>query len=119
MAKKFGKFILCTAAIGAAATAYYYLHKKDEELKAKEEDFDYDDFSEHSNEAPASSSRTYVSLQRDEEDFTPLKEVAKDPSDIIDESTETIEEFFNENEEEEFEPENVELSEELPLENEP
>ena len=44
MAKKFGKILLFTAAIGtAAAAAYYYLRKKDAVGSAPEDD-DYDDF---------------------------------------------------------------------------
>ena len=45
MAKKFGKFLLFTAAVGtAAAAAYYYMQQKDSQLKeSSEADDDYDD----------------------------------------------------------------------------
>lgn len=46
MAKKFGKFLLFTAAAGTvAAVAYHYLTKK-EVVPAAEEDDDYDNFSD-------------------------------------------------------------------------
>lgn len=48
MAKKFGKFLLFTAAVGTAAAAvHYYLQKKGAE-HTESEDEDYDDFSEDS-----------------------------------------------------------------------
>ena len=64
MAKKFGKFLLCAAAIcGAAAAAYQYLQKKDAITISKENnDEDYDDFSEETEETP---SRSYVSLTKE------------------------------------------------------
>ena len=48
MAKKFGKFLLFTAAVGtAAAAAYYYMQQKDSQLKeSSDADEDYDDFHE-------------------------------------------------------------------------
>ena len=63
MAKKFGKFLLFTAAVGtAAAAAYYYIQKKDSSLSDfAEEDDDYDDFSEDL-EDDADTTRSYVSL---------------------------------------------------------
>lgn len=61
MAKKFGKILLFTAAIGtAAAAAYYYMQKKDSVVDVPEDD-DYDDFSEDL-DAETDSSRNYVSL---------------------------------------------------------
>lgn len=67
MAKKFGKFLFCTAAIGtAAAAAYYYIRKKDSDFSMlHEEDDDYDDFSSDldDEEEPENASRKYVSLQ--------------------------------------------------------
>lgn len=63
MAKKFGKFLLFTAAVGAAgAAAYYYMQKKDAEL-LNGADEDYDDFSEDAEDAV---SRTYVPLNHEE-----------------------------------------------------
>ena len=63
--KKFGKFLLFSAAIGAvAAGAYYYLQNKDavsnDEL---DDDVDFDDFSEDlDSESSDSAERSYVSL---------------------------------------------------------
>lgn len=60
MAKKFGKILLFTAAIGtAAAAAYYYMHKKNG--AAVPEDEDYDDFGKDAEEEPAAG-RNYVPL---------------------------------------------------------
>ncbi len=121
MAKKFGKFLLFTAAIGAAgAAAYYYMQKKDAALMA-ESDEDYDDFSEDADEKD--TSRTYVPLPHDgtgssenaaaadtapaqeapsakapsEEDlFTPLSEQAAQTAETAGgEMEETVEEFFD------------------------
>ena len=70
MSKKFGKFLLFSAIAGAAAYgAYQYLQKKDKAtvLSGKEEDDDFDDFSEDLDEAPASSKeRSYVYRFRSE-----------------------------------------------------
>ncbi len=61
MAKKFGKILLITAAIGtAAAAAYYYMQKRDSVVDVPEDD-DYDDFSEDL-DSDTESSRNYVSL---------------------------------------------------------
>lgn len=101
MAKKFGKFLLFSAALGgAAAAAYYYFQKKDAENFVSEDD-DYDDFSEDL-EDDAESGKNYVSLTPDkEEDFVPLDKVAK-PADKTKESKSSdkddadVEEFFDE-----------------------
>ena len=125
MAKKFGKFLLATAAIGTAAVAaYMYLQKKDSSMSQSHEDDDYDDFSD--------STRTYVSLTRDsseseqsdasqpeqsasskpeqsnpseseQSDFTPLSEqVNQTPEEALEASSE---EFFDEDDlEEEYTP---------------
>ena len=43
MAKKFGKFLMTTAALGAiAASAYYFFWKKDAELDDDYDEGDYD-----------------------------------------------------------------------------
>lgn len=64
--KKFGKFILFTAAVTtAAAAAYYYFQKKDAaSTQQNEEDDDYDDFSDDLDESD-NTNRTYVPLKRD------------------------------------------------------
>ena len=114
MAKKFGKFLLLTAAVGsAAAAAYYYMQKKDSVIDVPEDD-DYDDFSEDL-DTDAESSRNYVSLNADAKpegeeplgsenpteekvaeetfSFTPLSEQAKKAEEKVEE---TVEEFFDE-----------------------
>lgn len=113
MAKKFGKILLFTAAVGAAgAAAYYYMQKKDAEL-LKESDDDYDDFSKEPDDE--NSTRTYVPLSHDEsaptesaapaentesagEDlFTPLAEQVTQAAETVKgEVEETVEEFFDE-----------------------
>lgn len=119
MAKKFGKFLLFTAAIGtAAAAAYYYMQKKDAANAVSDDsDDDYDDFSDDLDE-DVETSRTYVSLNLDnasstedtmsepdyseEGDFTPLAEqLAKQAEETV---TETVEEFFDEEDEATEEP---------------
>ncbi len=110
MAKKFGKFLLFTAAVGTAcAAAYYYMQKKDAVDLAEDADEDYDDFSED-----AEATRTYVSLNRDaqaeassEEDsadkeFTPLSETVSEGAAA--DSAEAVEEFFDEDDGSELDP---------------
>lgn len=115
MAKKFGKFLLFTAAVGAAgAAAYYYMQKKDSKLSTDEGDEDYDDFSD-----TPEASRTYVSLNQDggteeaaakeepseENDFTPLAEQVTQVAETAKETAaETVEEFFDEEDDAEEEP---------------
>lgn len=61
MAKKFGKFIMTTAALGAlAAGAYYFFMKKDEFLDDDFDDDDFDDFDEDLDDDVAD--RRYVDL---------------------------------------------------------
>lgn len=101
MAKKFGKFLLFSAALGgAAAAAYYFFQKKDADKLVIEDD-DYDDFSEDL-EDEAESGKKYVSLTPDtEEGFVPLDKVAK-PEDkdkaskSSDKDDADVEEFFDE-----------------------
>lgn len=105
MAKKFGKFLLVTTALAsAAAAAYYYLQKKDGS-DASPEDDDYDDFSEDLEEE-AEAPHSYVPLNsetaaesspaEEETDFTPLAETV---SQAQERTEETVEEFFDEEEE--------------------
>lgn len=108
MAKKFGKFLLATAAIGtAAAAAYYFFSKKESDATEAQEDEDYDDFSEDLDEED--TSRTYVALNRaagetaedastETDDFTPLTEqVNQQAQETLEETSEA---FFDEDEEE-------------------
>jgi len=124
MAKKFGKILLATAAIGsAAAAAYYFMRKKNSALsEADILDEDYDDFSDESLDEEEEASRSYVSLtpspteeaskEADEEysfteaalddlepaeDFTPLTETVAQKLD------ETVEEFLGDETSEEDE----------------
>ena len=123
MAKKFGKFLLATAAIGTAAVAaYMYLQKKDSSMSQSHEDDDYDDFSDDLEDED--STRTYVSLTRDsseteqnasseseqsdsseseQSDFTPLSEQVNQTAEEDLEAS--SEEFFDEDDlEEEYTP---------------
>ena len=116
MAKKFGKFLLFTAAVGtAAAAAYYYIRKKDSEASLfQDDDDDYDDFSEDLDDDTDASSRNYVPLNREGQstsedsssqeksasDFTPLKQLAQ----TAEKSEETVEEFFDEEDYSDEEP---------------
>lgn len=113
MAKKFGKFLFFTAAVGAAAGAVaYYLQKKDVlNMADRFGDEDYDDFSEDLDEE-SENSRNYVSLNsgskpdgenaesEDKADnFTPLAEKATTVKPVKTEAT--VEEFFDEEDAEE------------------
>lgn len=123
MAKKIGKFLLFTAAVGtAAAAAYYYMHQKDSQLKeSSDADDDYDDFHEDLDES-TEFSRNYVPLNATaqtsapKEDvsaepapeeasaFTPLSDQAAALSGEEGETVEDVEEFFDEDDAEGEEP---------------
>lgn len=104
MAKKFGKLLLLTAAIGtAAAAAYYYMQKKESTIDTPDDE-DYDDFSEDLDEN-AEASRNYVSLNTDAKTETPAEEDSEEKKETetftplteqVKKSEETVEEFFNE-----------------------
>ena len=120
MAKKFGKFLLFTAAVGtAAAAAYYFVQKKNADMEMfRDDDDDYDDFSDDLEDDTDASTRSYVSLTRDGQgvsedtvvsmddddtsDFTPLAEQLE--QDVEDKLDETIEEFFDEEDSSDDEP---------------
>ena len=121
MAKKFGKFLLFTAAVsGAAAAAYYYMRKKDTD-GATLEDEDYDDFSEDLDE-DAETVKNYVPLTPDtkasdtnasdeekkEDTFVPLDQVAQsaDTAEAGEDSkaASEVEEFFDEEDATDEEP---------------
>lgn len=68
MAKKFGKFLLTTAAIGAmAAGIYYYLQDKESLTDEDPDDDDFDNFDEDLDEESAdrADDRNYVDLGLD------------------------------------------------------
>ena len=121
MAKKFGKFLLFTAAVGGAAAAvYYYLRKKDTDSDILDEE-DYDDFSEDLDE-DAEPTTNYVPLTPETRDsspdtssdtsekdsFVPLEQVAqnadKSGKDEDGKSDVEVEEFFDEDDETEEDP---------------
>lgn len=104
MAKKFGKFLLFTAAVGTAAAAYYMYKQKKDAVCPVAEDDDYDDFSEDLDD-DTEPSRNYVSLKpEDSSTFTPLEQVAKSVEDAVENVEETVEEFFDEDESSDEEP---------------
>ncbi|MGN0167288.1 MAG: hypothetical protein ACI4AB_04550 [Acetatifactor sp.] len=113
MAKKFGKFLLFTAAVGSAAAAVYYYMQKKEAVSTVPEDEDYDDFSEDLDE-DAEVSRNYVPLtpedkaagesKKEDSAFTPLEQVAKPVEEAAAKAEETVEEFFDEEETSDEEP---------------
>lgn len=94
MAKKHNGLILLGAAmIGAAAGAYLYFKKTDAD-RFDEDDFDFDDFDEHDEDENTkdSAKRSYVPLNLD----NAKPEDAEDKKEPFDEESETIEEFFDE-----------------------
>ena len=131
MAKKFGKLLLVSAAIGSAIGAvYYFARKKDAERDSAEDD--YDDFSEENEKE--SDSRSYVPLNPEgqaegkesaapaqeeapadsncaaqdtsdasagQDGFTPLAEQGADTAKKAEES---VEEFFDEEDSTDEEP---------------
>ena len=107
MAKKFGKFLLFTAAVGtAAAAAYYYMQQKNSLLmESTDADDDYDDFHEDLDKS-TEFSRNYVETEASSSssDFTPLSGQAADLSGEEGETVEDVEEFFDEEDAEDEEP---------------
>lgn len=117
MAKKFGKVLLFAAAAGSAIAAVcYFLRKRDNEQDIAEED-DYDNFGSASEDS-SDNSRSYVPLNAeaavnqdneeensgesgDEASFTPLTEQV---SQAMDKAEETVEEFFDEDDNSNEEP---------------
>ncbi len=122
MAKKFGKFLLFSAAVGAAAAAAYYYMKKDTSIPDDTEDEDYDDFSEDL-EDDSDTSRSYVAIPMESQETAAATEVSNEtiaevvekeslisadtPSNTVeffdadeeeDEADPTIEKFFDEDE---------------------
>ena len=105
MAKKFGKILLATAAIGTAvAAAYYYMQKK-EGVSIIPEDEDFEDLDDDLDD-DCEPCRNYVPLTPDpavsetqtEEDsnFTPLSEQVENVAETAEEAIEDVEEFFDE-----------------------
>ncbi len=80
MAKKFGKFLMVTAALGAvAAGAYYYLRGKDKLVDDEfDDDDDFDNFDEDLDEEDSSkqtdANRNYVDLDLEKSKAEEFKE---------------------------------------------
>lgn len=90
MAKKFGKFLMTTAALGAiAASAYYFLRKKDAEMDDDfDEEEDFDDFDEDLDEedtSKAEAERKYVDL-----DLTKAAEKAEEGAEAFKEGLDAV-----------------------------
>ncbi len=94
MAKKFGKFVLFTAAAAAACAGIYYYFQNKEKLSADLNDLDESD-----------SNRSYVSLNHDEASAeggeAPFEKLSSLVSDAAEKAEEKVEEFFDEDTEEE------------------
>lgn len=123
MSKKFGKFLLFTAAVGTAAAAIAYRLQKSEDA-LKEQDEDYDDFSDDTPHKTIDRTRSYVPLtpsstekkeaaqedvasEKKEDFFKPLDEVVKETSDSEkkeEPEAESVEEFFDEDSADDEEP---------------
>ena len=117
MAKKFGKVLLFTAAVGSAVGAIcYYLKKKDAAQDVEEED--YDDFDDSEDDTCAKSSN-YVPLnpepKTDDAQLCDSAEAKEDASDSFtplaehvaqaaEKAEETVEEFFDEEDSSDEEP---------------
>lgn len=116
--KKFGKFLLFSAAVGAvAAGAYYYFQNKE---KISDDDFDgdddFDDFSDNADKDTQSDTkeRSYVSLDMDAKEKDSSKSssenskesVAKEALSNLEKAAESakaeVEEFFDEDEDDAY-----------------
>ena len=119
MSKKFAKLLVFSAAIGSAiGAAYYFARKKNAEADSAEED--YDDFSEEEETKPG---RSYVPLNPEdgakdetasaeesasseeapgeetstgEDGFTHLADFTSKTAETVQNTEETVEEFFDE-----------------------
>ena len=81
----FGKFALFCAAVGAAAAgAYYYLSKREEEIADSFDDDDFDDFDDFDDDEDTSSdskfgSRKYVDITKSASDSDSEEAPAEKP----------------------------------------
>ena len=95
MANKFGKFLLGSAALGAAAYGAYYYLRKEEVLTPVSEDEDEDVTSEDLDGEPTKA-RSYVNLTFDKAKAEDLaKNAVKKARETITDSVQKVEEFFN------------------------
>ena len=95
MAKKFGKFVMTTAALGAlAAGAYYFFMKKNDFLDDDFDDEDYDDFDDDldddETDGQSEADRKYVDL-----DLTKASEKVEETAEKVEEAAEKVEEAIN------------------------
>lgn len=93
--KKFGKFLLATAAIGTAvAAAYYFKHQNDLKTALADDEEDEDIFEDDLDEC---CERSYVSLNNTEEVDDFAVEEASEFSPLSEQLTaeEEVEEFFD------------------------
>lgn len=109
MAKKFGKFILFTAAAAAACAGVYYYFQNKQKFSADyndDEDDDYDNFSDDLDDTDVN--RSYVALSHDNEttaetdsakEEAPFEKLSSLVSDVSQKAEEKVEEFFDEDEE--------------------
>ncbi len=101
MAKKFGKFLLCTAAIGTAVAAAYYAASSHSYVPLKNEGKTAD-----SPEATVSDGAD--SSEKEGEGFVPLAEHAAQAADTLEKAADTaeatVEEFFDEDDTPDEEP---------------
>ena len=118
MAKKFGKFLLFTAAVAAAGAGVYYYLNKDKFSDDDFEDDDYDDFDEDfeddeirsyvaldHEQAPADtdSKQEVAEESKEDADFESLASIAPEVEENSSKAEEAaqVEEFFDEDETEE------------------
>ena len=95
MANKFGKFLLGSAALGAAAYGAYYYLRKEEVLTPVSEDEDEDVTSDDLDGEPTKA-RSYVNLTFDKAKAEDLaKNAVKKARETITDSVQKVEEFFN------------------------
>lgn len=106
MAKKFGKFLLFSAAVGAAAAGvYYYLQKKNMTEQTDEfEDEDYDDFSEDLEDEDVNRNYVPLPMEKAAGDSATEETQATEATPATEEtssntSNTTIEEFFDDDDE--------------------
>lgn len=89
--KKFGKFLVFSTIIGAAAGAYIYYQKKKNEQEYEEDDVDAEEDTTSDCTSKKPEDRSYVTLDRDafnkEEDAVNTEGIEKEPS--------KTEEFFD------------------------
>lgn len=103
MAKKFGKFLLFTAAVGAVvAGTYYYLQNKT--ARIEEDDDDFDDFDEYEDddfeEGEDDAGRSYVSLDLENTDSAAPEQKANEANapaqqESASKTEDKVEEFFD------------------------